>query len=343
MTVTLAELTTLRVGGPARHLERVRATDDLVGAVLAADVAGEPLLLVGGGSNLLVADAGFPGTVLQVATRGVTMRPGAGGVVVEALAGERWDDLVARTLAEGLSGLEALSGIPGSVGATPIQNVGAYGADVAQVIRSVRALDRRSGDVVDLAPVALGFGYRTSVLKRDPGRWVVLAVQFALARSVDSAPVAYAELARRLRVDVGTVVPAREVREAVLSLRRGKGMVLDSQDHDTWSAGSFFTNPVVPAGVAEALPEDAPRFVQPDGTVKTSAAWLIARSGFDRGFRLAPDAPASLSTKHTLAVTNRGAASAEDLLALARAVRAGVLDRFGILLENEPVLVGCSL
>jgi UDP-N-acetylmuramate dehydrogenase len=317
---------------------------DLVDAVRSADAADEPVLVVGGGSNLLVADEGFPGTVVRVGTRGVDVdRSVAGTVRVRVAAGEPWDDLVALAVAEGWSGLEALSGIPGSTGATPIQNVGAYGAEVASVVRSVEVLDRANGERRVMLPADLALGYRTSVLKRIPDRWLVLAVTFRLGLDPMSAPVRYAELAGRLSVAPEECVPLADVRSAVLSLRRAKGMVLDAADHDTWSAGSFFTNPILAPVVAAELPAGAPRFPLPDGSVKASAAWLISNAGFPRGFGLRPGAPASLSTKHSLAITNRGGATAADLLELARTVRAGVAERFGILLENEPVLVGCAL
>ncbi len=309
----------------------------------AADAVGEPVLLVGGGSNLLVADAGFPGTLVVVRTDGVQVRRDGGGVLVQVAAGASWEGLVGRAVAEGWSGLEALSGIPGTVGATPIQNVGAYGAEVGHLLEAITVLDRRTGVVGPMAPAQAELGYRTSVLKRCPGRWVVLDVTFRLALRAEAAPIRYAELARTLGVEVGATAPAAEVRAAVLALRRGKGMVLDDADPDTWSAGSFFTNPVLPADRAAGLPAEAPRFPQADGRVKTSAAWLISHAGFERGFAVRPGAPASLSTKHVLALTNRGGATAADLLELARAVRTGVQQRFGILLEAEPVLVGCEL
>jgi UDP-N-acetylmuramate dehydrogenase len=341
---TLAEMTTLRVGGPARRVITVATDEDLVAAVRSADAVGEELLLVGGGSNLLVADAGFPGTVVRIGTRGVRVEPrDPGQVRVRVSAGEPWDAFVASAVESGWSGVEALSGIPGSCGATPIQNVGAYGAEVAQVIDSLEVLDRRTGARSRMLPGEVGFGYRSSALKATPGRWVVLSVTMQLAVDPDGAPVRYAELAGLLGVGLGERAPAAAVREAVLELRRGKGMVLDAADHDTWSAGSFFTNPLVSQDAADALPEGAPRFAQPDGTVKTSAAWLISHAGFPRGYTLRPGARAALSTKHSLALTNRGGATAEDLLELARAVRAGVAERFGIVLENEPVLVGCAL
>ncbi|GAB4065987.1 UDP-N-acetylmuramate dehydrogenase [Angustibacter speluncae] len=340
-TPTLAELTTLRVGGPAARLVEAHDEASLVEAVTAADAAGEPVLLVAGGSNLLVADEGFAGTVVLVRSRGVRVESAdaCSGATVTVAAGEPWDDLVARAVAEGWSGVEALSGIPGSTGATPIQNVGAYGQEVAQTVARVRVLDRVLRGVRTFAAADCGFAYRWSRFKADPGRHVVLDVTFQLPLGDLGAPVAYAELARALGVEVGQRAPAADVREAVLGLRRGKGMVLDAADHDTWSAGSFFTNPVLPESFS--LPEGAPRFPATDGRVKTSAAWLIQHAGFDRGHGL-PGA-ASLSTKHTLALTNRGGATAADVLALAREVRDGVRDRFGIELENEPVLVGLEL
>lgn len=337
----LAGHTTLRLGGPAARFVEAGTEQDLVAAVRAADQAGEPLLLVAGGSNLVVADEGFPGTVVKVATRGVTVDQDAcSGATVTVAAGEPWDALVARVVAEGWIGVEALSGIPGSVGATPIQNVGAYGQEVAETIASVRCWDRHERVVRTLAAADCGLGYRTSRFKRDPDRYVVLTVTFQLRLGDLGAPVRYAELARALGVDPGGRVPMTEVREAVLSLRRGKGMVLDAEDHDTWSAGSFFTNPLLAPEQADALPEDAPRWPQPDGRVKTSAAWLIERSGFGKGYG---EGPVRLSTKHTLALTNRGGATTADLIALAREIRAGVEQRFGIRLENEPVMVGCAL
>jgi UDP-N-acetylmuramate dehydrogenase len=341
--VDLADLTTLRVGGPARRVLDPTSREELVESVRQADAGAEPVLLVGGGSNLLVADAGFPGTVVRVHTSGVQVQRAAAAVRIRVEAGEPWDRLVARAGEEGWSGLEALSGIPGSTGATPIQNVGAYGAEVAQVVEGLDVLDRRSGVVGPMPPAEVGFGYRSSRLKRDPQRWVVLAVTFRLTADPLSAPIRYAELARTLGVQVGARAPLADVRSAVLDLRRGKGMVLDPADHDTWSAGSFFTNPILSAEDADALPSDAPRFPQPDGRVKTSAAWLISHAGFERGYAVRPGAPAALSTKHSLAITNRGGATAADLLELARTVRAGVVERFGVELENEPVLVGCAL
>jgi UDP-N-acetylmuramate dehydrogenase len=338
----LRDHTTLRLGGPARSWVRATTEADLVDAVRRADEEGEPVLLLAGGSNLVVADEGFLGTVVEVATSGVRADhdgddPTCGGVLVTVAAGESWDAFVALAVERGWVGVEALSGIPGSVGATPIQNVGAYGQEVSQTLASVRVWDRALRGTRTFAAADCGFGYRTSRFKADPGRHVVLDVTFQLRQGELGTPVAYAELARTLGIEPGVRAPMTEVRAAVLGLRRGKGMVLDPADHDTWSAGSFFTNPVV---AAEVLPEGAPAWPQPDGLVKTSAAWLIERAGFGKGYG---DGPARLSTKHTLALTNRGEATTADLLALAREIRDGVEQRFAIRLVNEPVLVGCEL
>jgi UDP-N-acetylmuramate dehydrogenase len=338
----LADHTTLRLGGPATSFVTATTDDELVAAVAAADASGQPLLVLAGGSNLVVADDGFAGTVVKVATRGITPDTGeddvtCGGVLVRVAAGESWDDLVARAVASGWVGVEALSGIPGSVGATPIQNVGAYGQEVAQTIASVRVWDRRLRGIRTFANADCGFGYRHSRFKADPGRHVVLSVTFQFRQGTLGAPVEYAELARTLGVAPGQRAPLDEVRSAVLGLRAGKGMVLDEADHDTWSAGSFFMNPVV---AADAVPDGAPAWPQGNGSVKSSAAWLIEHAGFTRGYG---NAAVSLSTKHTLALTNRGDARTTDLLELAREVRDGVERRFGIRLVNEPVLVGCEL
>ena len=339
----LADVTTLRVGGPAREVVEATTEERLVEAVRAADDAGTPVLLVAGGSNLLVGDAGFDGTVVLVRTRGrVVDADACSGAMVTVQAGESWDALVATAVENGWVGLEALSGIPGSVGATPIQNVGAYGQEVAQTISAVRVYDRTERRVRTIFAADCGFAYRHSRFKAEPGRYVVLTVAFQLRLGDLSAPVAYAELARHLGVEVGDRAPLADVREAVLALRASKGMVLDADDPDTWSAGSFFTNPLLDPEAAAALPDTAPRFPQPDGTVKTSAAWLIQHAGFERG-HAAPGGRASLSTKHTLALTNRGDARSDDVLALAREVRDGVRGAFGITLVPEPVLVGCRL
>jgi len=338
----LRDHTTLRLGGPARSWVRATTEDELVDAVRRADEAGDRVLVLGGGSNVVVADEGFDGTVVEVATTGIRADtedddPTCGGVVVTIAAGEDWDAFVATAVERRWVGVEALSGIPGSVGATPIQNVGAYGQEVSSTISRVRVWDRRLRGIRTFAAADCGFGYRTSRFKADPSRHVVLDVTFQFRQGELGAPVTYAELARTLGVEPGTRAPQADVRRAVLALRTGKGMVLDADDHDTWSAGSFFTNPVLDAA---SIPPDAPAWPQPDGSVKTSAAWLIEHSGFGKGYGTGA---ARLSTKHTLALTNRGGASTADLLALAREIRDGVEARFGIRLVNEPVLVGCAL
>ena len=338
--VPLSQLTTLRVGGPAQRLLAVDDPAELVDVVATCDRAGEPLLVLGGGSNVVVADDGFAGTVVLVRTRGRHVEVDDTAATVTVAAGEDWDELVAAAVANGWAGVETLSGIPGRCGAVPIQNVGAYGQEVSSTITSVRTYDRAERRVDVREGAECGFGYRTSRFKREPGRFVVLDVTFRLPIGSVSAPVSYAELARRLGVGLGDRAPLGEVREAVLVLRRGKGMVLEDSDHDTWSAGSFFTNPVLPPGAAERLPATAPRWVQPDGSVKTSAAWLIEQAGYHRGYGTGP---ARVSGKHTLALSNRGGATAGQVLALAREIRDGVRQRFGIDLVNEPVIIGCEL
>ena len=374
---TLADLTTLRIGGPVRRLVEARDEHELIAAVREADEAGEPLLVLGGGSNLVASDAPFEGTVVLVRDGGGAPRldasceiptsgepdgrpvdpasdeiPGAtcGGVIVEHFAGVRWDDAVRYAVERELIGIEALSGIPGTVGAVPIQNVGAYGQEVAQTITRVRTWDREAGAVRTFFAADCVFAYRDSIFKRTPyggpvpsatGRYVVLSVTFQHRQGDLSAPIRYAELARQLGVEVGDRAPMTAVRETVLRIRASKGMVLDSRDHDTWSAGSFFTNPILTAEEAARLPEDAPRFAAGEGRVKTSAAWLISHAGFDKGFAVSERA--SLSTKHSLALTNRGGATSEDLRELATTVQAGVAERFGVRLEAEPVRLGVEI
>ncbi|WP_326828914.1 UDP-N-acetylmuramate dehydrogenase [Streptosporangium sp. NBC_01810] len=343
--VRLAPYTTLGLGGAARAFVAAGSAEEIVELVAEADRAGEPVLVLGGGSNLVVSDEGFDGLVVRVASRGVEIDGGR----VTAQAGEDWDSLVERTVAEGRSGVECLSGIPGLVGSTPIQNVGAYGQDVSQTIIAVRVYDRRSGEVRDLAARECGFAYRHSAFKEDLGRHVVLAVTYELAAGTSagdalSGPIAYRELALRLGVALGDRVPLARARAAVLELRAGKGMVLDAADPDTRSAGSFFTNPILTGGQAAELELRAPGFPRwdmPDGTVKVPAAWLIENAGFPKGYRRGP---ARISTKHTLAMTNPElSASTEELLDLAREVRDGVLEKFGVTLVNEPVMVGTRL
>ena len=361
---------------PRTFLE-LDSESDIVEAVLDADRTDTPLLMLGGGSNLVVSDAPFEGTVIRDTRQEVTVThdSACGGTSVFVTGGTNWDQFVAQTVEERWSGLEALSGIPGVVGAAPVQNIGAYGREVAENIASVRALDRSTGLVRTLPRAFLELGYRDSILKRsltDPeagggrlwgptGRWVVLAVEFQMIGGDLSAPIRYKELARNLGVELGRRAPAPAVRQAVLALRRSKGMVLDSADHDTWSAGSFFTNPILDEETAdETLPSNAPRFeveqrsmVVPNspnkpapkipGVVKTSAAWLIANAGFEKGYKLYPAARASLSTKHVLAITNRGGATSQDIVDLAAHVRDGVAQKFGVELKPEPVFVGVSI
>jgi len=327
----IGEWTTLGLGGPAHRVVEAGTEGELVAAVVEADAAGEPVLVLAGGSNVVVADEGFAGTVVRVGASGVT----SDDDMLRAAAGETWDGFVARCVEQGRAGVECLSGIPGSIGATPIQNVGAYGQDVAETIVAVRVLDRRAGEVGELGAADCGFSYRSSVFKREPGRWVVLEVSYRLPRADESRPIRYAELARKLGVSVGATAPLADVREAVLALRRGKGMVLDPGDPDTRSAGSFFTNPIL--ALAD-VPPGAPAWPEPDGRVKTSAAWLIEQAGFRRG-EGDPDGIA-ISSKHVLALTNRGAGTAAELLATAQRIAAGVREAFGVELVPEPVFVG---
>ena len=340
MTESLANHTTFRLGGPARRFVEATTEQQLIDTVADCDSRGEPVLILGGGSNVLIADEGFGGTVIKVATRGVrTETADCSGAQLEVAAGETWDHLVARTVASQWSGLEALSGIPGSVGAVPIQNVGAYGAEVANLIQRVRTWDRSEGRVRSFAAAECGFGYRGSRFKREKGRHLVLRVDFQLPLGELGQPVRYPELARALGVEVGQRAPAVHVRETVLAIRRRKGMVLDENDHDTWSAGSFFTNPILTPEQAASLPAEAPRF-SAGGGVKTSAAWLIQHAGFPAGHGTGP---ARLSSRHVLALTNRGRATTADVLDLAREIRDGVRERFGITLAPEVNLVGVSI
>ena len=349
----LAELTTLRVGGRAERLLEVTSAAELVATVRDADDAGRPLLLLGGGSNTIVPDEGWPGDVVLVRTRGIDVVPGpaarpagatagsdaegvgSGPVLLEVQAGEPWDDLVAHTVEQRLAGMEALSGIPGSTGATPVQNVGAYGQEVAQTIVAVRVYDRRSGTESVLTPAECGFAYRDSLLKQQPGRYVVLTVTFALQPGELSCPVGYAELARRLGVELGERAPLADVRETVLDLRRGKGMVWDEADPDSRSAGSFFTNPIVPVEVADAV-VGCPSWPAGDGRRKLSAGWLVEHAGFGRGTR---SGHVGTSSRHSLALTTEPGATTAELLAFADRVVAAVQERFGVPLHREPTAV----
>jgi UDP-N-acetylmuramate dehydrogenase len=373
--VRLAEYTTLRLGGPAARFVAAASEDELIASVRKADADAEPVLVLGGGSNLVVADEGFPGVVVLAGARGAEFAPAGDAVEVTVAAGHDWDEFVQECLAAGLSGVECLSGIPGRAGATPIQNVNAYGQDVADTIASVRVYDRLTDQVVVMAAAECGFGYRTSVFKRQAatagrggalnpasatGRFVVLAVTFRLPASPLSAPVRYGELSRVLGVAHGGRVPLAAARAAVLELRRGKGMVLAEADPDTRSAGSFFTNPVVSAAqygeLAARIAGSAaagggsgggagmPHWPAPDGQVKLSAAWLIEHAGFSKGWRLPGDPDgARVSTKHALALTNPGRATTASVIRLAKEIKAGVFATFGVTLTNEPVLVGVEL
>jgi UDP-N-acetylmuramate dehydrogenase len=403
--VALSGYTTLRLGGPAARFVEGESDEEILSTVRAADERSEPVLVLGGGSNLLVADEGFPGTVIRMVTSGVRLVPDDAAVLVTVAAGEDWDALVERCATDGLSGLECLSGIPGLVGATPIQNVGAYGQDVGETIVALRAYDRARGLVADLSNADCEFGYRTSAFKRDAstdtlarqplapqplttqplppqslaveslaaapqvqipaapvaatGRFVVLEVTFRLSRDRLSSPLRYGELARSLGVDQGDRLPLADVRAAVLQLRRRKGMVLDPNDPDTRSAGSFFTNPVLDEDQFAALEQavaarcgpgvQIPRYAAAAGRVKVSAAWLIEHAGFAKGYPGngrgqdgQPDDTAQgprISTKHTLALVNPGGSTTKALLELAAEITDGVRERFGVELIREPVLV----
>jgi UDP-N-acetylmuramate dehydrogenase len=346
----LAPLTTLQVGGPARHYLAAGSAEEAAEGARWARARDLPLLVLGGGSNLLVSDEGFPGLVLHVAPRGVAVHHDGEGVVVTAAAGEPWDALVQRTVAEGWAGLECLAGIPGLVGATPIQNVGAYGQDVSETLVGVEGVALATGEPVTFTNAECRFGYRDSRFKReDAGRFLLTAVSFRL-RPGGPPAVRYPELRRAL--DGAGAPTLAQVRETVVALRRRKSMVIDPHDPNRRSAGSFFTNPVVPAALAEevrarlrgagaqAEAAEMPAFPAGDGLLKLSAAWLIERAGMARGHG---GGRAGLSTNHTLAIVNRGGASAADILALAREVRGRVRDRFGVTLVPEPVLVGLHL
>ena len=341
----LAEYTTLRLGGPARHVVEATTESEVGQIIREFDADRRDLLILAGGSNVVIGDAGFDGTALLIRTTGLAAQRLGTEVDVTVQAGEPWDIVVAQSLAEGWSGLECMSGIPGSTGATPIQNVGAYGREVAELITAVRVLDRVTGEIGTRTVAECGLGYRSSVFKGSD-RWIVLAVTFRLAVSPLSAPIRYADLARALDVPIGERAEAAVVRDAVLRLRASKGMVLDERDPDTYSAGSFFMNPVLGGDGFDALRARAaavgspPAWPGADGTVKTSAAWLIERAGFAKGYG---NSHVSISTKHTLSLTNRGDGTTKELLDLAREVRDGVFDRFGVTLRPEVVLINCEL
>lgn len=376
MTTLLSELTTMRVGGPAERILQATTKAELIEHALELWGTGDPWLLLGGGSNTVVCDEGFPGAVLLVRNQGVDRvvdQSLEGAVRIRVQAGQEWDALVAFCVEQGWSGIEALSGIPGLAGAAPVQNIGAYGAELSDVLSSIEFLDAETGEVARLTAAELHLGYRTSSLK-EGREGVVLSLDLVLQIDEEglSAPIAYSQLANALGVEIGTRVPLKEVRETVLRLRAEKGMVLDPDDHDSWSAGSFFTNPIVSEQFAQTLPEDAPRFAatrsepnaiaisledlaagEPIPTpeaepqseapkVKLSAAWLIENSGIRKGFRI-PGSGAAISSKHTLALTNQRNASAEDVAQLARFVVQRVQQEFGVVLVPEPNLYGLEL
>jgi UDP-N-acetylmuramate dehydrogenase len=343
VTVLLSSLTTLGLGGPAKRFVRAGSTAELISHLREADTSGEPVLLLGGGSNLVVADSGFPGTVVQVGSSGLDLTGDGGEVLVRADAGVAWDAVVAATVEQGLAGFEALSGIPGSTGATPVQNVGAYGQEIADTLVSVSVLDRMSGKVREIAAADCGLSYRHSMF-RNGARYAVLEATFRLHRDAGgSAPIRYAELAKALGVEVGERAGLVDVRQAVLELRRAKAMLIDPADPDSRSAGSFFTNPVLTAAEYAAASvlagEEIPSYEAAEGR-KVPAAWLIERAGFGKGYG---DGRVGISTRHTLALVNRGGGSTEELLDLARRIRAGVHARHGVMLSPEPVFVGTSL
>jgi UDP-N-acetylmuramate dehydrogenase len=354
VTPALADYTTLGLGGRARSFVSAATESDLIDAVKAADAAAEPALLIGGGSNLVISDAGFPGTVIHVNTRGIGYAAapegaGEGAVDVTVAAGEDWDDVVAATVAEGLAGLESLSGIPGRAGATPIQNVGAYGREVAEVITQVRVYDRQEDQILVIGNAECAFAYRTSRFKSAGARYAVLDVTFRLAAQPLSLPVKYAELATGLGLPLGERAGVGEVRSAVLKIRARKGMVLNPGDPDTRSAGSFFTNPIMTAADFAAVEAAAavraagpvPSHDAGPGLVKVPAAWLIEHAGFAKGYG-APSR-ARVSSKHTLALVNTGNATTADLLALAREIISGVQSAYGVTLTPEPILIGVTL
>lgn len=339
-SVELADFTTVHTGGPADRLIVGRSEPEIIGVVRATDDADTPLLVLSGGSNLLVSDDGFAGTVLAMANLGIEASlDDDGHVLVRVAAGEVWDHVVAQTVARGWRGLELLSGIPGLTGAAAVQNIGAYGADIATVVTGLRAYDRQQHQIVTLTAADCQFGYRTSLFKHQPDRYVVLSVSLQLEADDHRAGGTYPELADRLGGGSASL-PIGLIRREVLALRASKSTLYDPTDHDSWSAGSFFKNPVVDPDRVADLPATAPRWTTPGGAVKLSAAWLIEQAGYPRGFS---QGRAGLSTKHALVLTNRGGASTADIAALARAIQTAVARRFGVNLEPEVVLVGVNL
>jgi UDP-N-acetylmuramate dehydrogenase len=332
----LSELTTMRVGGPAASVATPTNRDELVDAALAAWAEGDEWLVLGGGSNVIVSDDGIAGTVVHVASRGIQRLDGP-GVLLSVEAGEPWDGLVAHTVDQGWGGIESLSGIPGSCGAAPIQNIGAYGQELSDVLVAIDFLDHVTGERERIPAEELGLGYRTSAMKAGR-QGVVLGIEIRLEERAEG-PIRYSQLAAALGVESA---PIADIRAKVIELRRAKGMVLDPDDPDSVSCGSFFTNPIVGENFARHLPAEAPRWLVDDTAVKLSAAWLIEKAGITKGFRL-PGSNVAVSSKHTLAITNRGGGTAREVGELARYIRAMVLARFGVALQPEPVAVGVEL
>jgi UDP-N-acetylmuramate dehydrogenase len=336
----LSSFTTLRVGGPARKIVHAHSEAELIEFVKAADSAKEPILILGGGSNLLISDAGFAGTVIRVESKGNALDYDAcSGGMIEVSAGEDWDKFVKISIEKGFADLESLSGIPGTVGGAPIQNIGAYGHEISETIARVKTYDRSKGEVKTFTNTECKFSYRNSIFKEQPGRYVILTVTFQLRKGAKSLPITYAELAKQLSVNIGDQVEVTKVREAVLKLRASKGMLINLEKEIN-SAGSFFVNPILSKSAADKLPADAPRWPQNDGKIKTSAAWLMEHSGVVKGEKLAG---AQISDKHVLALTNSGDATAEDIIELAKRARKKVYEKFGIKLEAEVQLVGVNL
>ena len=333
----LSKYTTLGVGGPATRIVHARSEEELITEIKSADEAGEPVLILGGGSNVLISDSGFNGSVILVESKGNSYEIDAcSGGTLQVSAGDNWDEFVAFTIEKGLANLESLSGIPGTIGGAPIQNIGAYGHEVSEVIARVRSYDRAEKKIITFAAADCEFSYRSSKFKKEAGRYVILDVTFQLRRGTQSLPIMYDELAKELGVTVGSRVDTSLVRSAVLKLRKKKGML----EGEVASAGSFFTNPIVSAEVAANLPPSAPRWPQSDGRVKTSAAWLMESAGIHKGDT---SGGASISSMHVLALSNAGTATAEDIATLARKARAKVQEVFGITLEPEVQFVGIEL
>ena len=334
----LSSFTTLGVGGPATNILHVKSEAELIAAVKSADDSKTPLLILGGGSNVLISDSGFAGTVVRVETTGNSYEIDAcSGGTLTVSAGSDWDEFVAFTIEEGLANLESLSGIPGTIGGAPIQNIGAYGHEVSEVIARDRTYDRTKQEIKTFMASECNFSYRSSIFKESAGRYVILDVTFQLRKGEQSLPIGYAELANELGVEIGARVEISKVREAVLKLRGAKGMLVGQGIN---SAGSFFMNPILKKDIADKLPSDAPKWPMPDGRVKTSAAWLMEHAGVSKGDRLAG---AQISPKHVLALSNSGDATATDLIDLARSAQEKVKAKFGIELQSEVQLVGLSL